>query len=66
VSIQGVHEERDRQQISATARAQTAGDEGSMHRRGSRAPLLLLDTTPSEEPDGVLLSELQAGGAAAM
>jgi hypothetical protein len=37
-----------------------------MHRRGSRAPPLLRDTTPPKEPDGVLLSELQAGAAAAV
>ena len=37
-----------------------------MHRRGSLAPLFLLDATLSKEPDGLLLGEMQAGAAAAM
>jgi hypothetical protein len=65
-SVQGVEEQGDRQQVGAAARAEAAGDKGSMHRRGPLAPLRLLDTALSQKPAGLLLGKAQSGAAAAM
>src|SRR5450631_3937662 len=66
MGLQRVEENGDRQQVGAAARAEVARDEGSVHRRGSFAPLRLLDTALSEKSRRFLVGIAQAGGAAAM
>ena len=64
MGFQSVEEKSDRQQVGAAARAEAAGDEGSMHRRGSLAPLRLSDTALSKKAGRGFLGIAQAGGTA--
>src|SRR5580692_2566625 len=64
MGFQGVEKKRGRQQVCATARTEVTRDEGSMHRRGSLAPLWLPNTALFEKTGRRFLREAQANSTA--